>query len=424
MGAPAFVPGEVIVGLEGGGERLLELPDSVGVTEAARELRAKRGVAYAVPNYIAHASAVPNDRGLGTAAGDWQRSQWNFLPCGSACAPGSAPLAFEARGGINAPGAWSVLKKRRAAGGKGATVAVLDTGVAFRAKRPRFLRSPDFGKRQFLPGYDFVKRTRLPLDRDGHGTHVAGTIGERTGNGFGLTGLVPKAKLIPVRVLDANGLGNARDISRGIRFAAKAGADVINMSFEFSLAVNGCGKIKSVCKAIKFAHKRGAVLVSAAGNSNGEPVAYPAGAPRVIAVGRTTKDACLAADSRTGAGLDLVAPGGGLPLIPGCGSDDPLFSRDAPILQLTFNGFRFRSFGFPGFYEGTSMASAHVSGVAAMVVASKVMGRNPKPAAVECQLEATARRGSGQLGQDYDARLFGAGLVDPVAAVSSRAAGC
>jgi serine protease len=424
VGAPAFVPGEVIVGLEGGGERLLELPDAVTVADAARALRAKPGVAYAVPNYLAHASAIPNDPGLGTVAGDWQRSQWNFLPCGSACALGTAPLAFEARGGINAPGAWDILKQRKAAGGKGATVAVLDTGVAFRAKRPGFTRSPDFGKGQFLPGYDFVKRNDLPLDRDGHGTHVSGTIAERSGNGFGLTGLAPRSKLIPIRVLDANGLGNARDIADGIRFAAKAGADVINMSFEFSLAVNGCGKIKSVCAAIKFAHKRGAVLASAAGNSNGEPVAYPAGAPKVIGVGRTTKDACLAAASRTGAGLDLVAPGGGLPLTPSCGNDDPLFSRGASILQLTFDGADFRGFGYPTYYEGTSMATAHVSGVAAMIVASKVLGRNPSPAAIECQLKATARRASGQLGQEYDARLFGAGLVDAAAAVTSRAPGC
>ena len=144
----------------------------------------------------------------------------------------------------------------------------------------------------------------------------------------------------------------------------------------------------------------------------------------MIGVGRTTKDACLAADSRTGAGLDLVAPGGGQPALASCGSDDTLFGRGAPILQITFTGANFRTFGYPGFYEGTSMASAHVSGVAAMVVASKVLGRNPSPAAVECQLEATARKTDATLGQPYDARLFGAGLVDARAAVASRAPGC
>jgi len=419
-----------------GGEKLLRLPDSVGVAEAARALDANPAVSYALPNYIARASAapsgslaqaanVPNDPGMGSAPGDWQRTQWNFLPCGSLCAPsGTAPLQFQARGGLNAVGAWEILRQRRAAGGKGARVAVLDTGVAYRNKKPGFLKSPDFSPRQFTAGYDFVKGNAKPLDRDGHGTHVAGTIAERNGNRVGLTGLVPRARVIPVRVLDSQGLGTARDIANGIRYAAKQRADVINMSFEFSLAVNSCAKIKSVCRAIKFATKRGSLLVAAAGNSNGEPAAYPAGAPRVLGVGRTTKDACLAAASRTGAGLDLVAPGGGLPALPTCGSDDGLFARGTPIFQLTFSGRDFRTFGYPGFYEGTSMAAAHVSGVAAMVVASKVLGRNPSPAAIECQLRATARRANEQLGQPYDPRLFGSGLIDAAAAVSARAPGC
>jgi serine protease len=163
-------------------------------------------------------------------------------------------------------------------------------------------------------------------------------------------------------------------------------------------------------------------VVAAAGNENGEPVAYPAGAPHVIGVGRTTKDACLASDSRTGAGLDVVAPGGGFPLLSTCGSDDSLFSRGLAISQLTFDGPGFTNFGYPGGYEGTSMAAAHVSGVAAMIIASHVVGSSPT--AVECQLEGTARRTDSQLGQPYDPRLFGAGLIDAAAAVKARAAGC
>ena len=396
--APEFVPGELIVRTGDGEERLLQLPEGVGVGEAANALEANPAVAYALPNYIARASAVPNDPGQGAAPGDWQRTQWNFLACGSICTQSLAPAAgnatlgvYEARGGMNAVGAWDVLKTRGGAFGKGATVAILDTGVAYRKKKPNFSRNPDFGKRQFVDGWDVVKGNDDPLDRDGHGTHVAGTIGERVGNGFGLTGLVPKAKLIPVRVLDANGLGTARDIADGIKYAAKEGADVINMSFEFALAVDSCSQIKSVCKAILFAARRGAVMTSASGNSNGEPVAFPAAAPAVIGVGRTTKDGCLAGASRTGAGLDLMAPGGGLPATDDCGGDDPVFSRGAPIQQLTFSGPRFNSFGYPTFYEGTSMASAHAAGAAAMVIASKVVGQNPSPALVECQLKATAR---------------------------------
>jgi serine protease len=417
-----YVPGELLVRFDGGSEQLVKLPEGVDISSAEQALDANPAVAYAVPNYVAHASGIPDDPGLAGVPGGWERTQWNFLPCGSLCGESATPLQYQERGGLNAPGAWEILKQRGAPGGKGARVAVLDTGVAYMTKKPRFRRSPDFSRKQFLPGYDFVDKDRQPLDEDGHGTHVTGTIAERTGNHFGLTGLASRAKIIPIRVLDSEGFGTARNIARGIRFAANHKAQVINMSFEFSLGVNSCGKIKGICAAVKYAFKKGALVVAAAGNENGEPVAYPAGAPHVIGVGRTTKDACLASESRTGAGLDLVAPGGGFPLLANCGTDDALFSRGVPILQLTFTGGGFTSFGYPGGYEGTSMAAAHVSGVAALVIASHVVGSSPT--AVECQLEGSARRSDSQLGQPYDPRLFGAGLVDAAAAVRARAAGC
>ncbi len=417
-----FVPGQLLVRLQGGTEHVIKVPEGVGLSTAERALDANPSVDYAVPNYIAHASAIPDDPGQAGAPGGWERMQWNFLPCGSLCGESPTPLQFQERGGLNAPEAWDILKQRGTPAGKGARVAVLDTGVAYMTKKPRFRRSPDFSRKQFLPGYDFVDKDRIPLDEDGHGTHVTGTIAERTGNHIGLTGLASRAKIIPVRVLDSEGFGTARNIAKGIRWAAKHRAQVINMSFEFSLGVNSCAKIKGICSAIKYAFKKGALVVAAAGNENGEPVAYPAGAPHVIGVGRTTKDACLASDSRTGAGLDLVAPGGGFPLLANCGSDDPLFSRGVPIFQLTLVGAGFRTFGYPGGYEGTSMAAAHVSGVAALVIGSHLVGRSPT--AVECQLERTARHGAGQLGQPYDPRLFGAGLVDAAAAVRAPAPGC
>jgi serine protease len=415
-----FVPGQLLVRFDGGPEQVVHLPTGVDVASAEHALAGNPSVAYAVPNYVARASAIPNDPGVSGFPGGWQRTQWNFLPCGSLC--GETPATYQERGGLNAPEAWDILKQRGAAGGRGARVAVLDTGVAYMTKKPQFRKSPDFSRSQFLPGYDFVDKDRMPLDEDGHGTHVTGTIAERTGNHFGLTGLAPRAKIIPVRVLDADGFGTARNIAKGIRWAANHKAQVINMSFEFSLGVNSCGKIKGICSAIKYAFKKGALVVAAAGNENGEPVAYPAAAPHVIGVGRTTKDACLAGDSRTGTGLDLVAPGGGYPALNTCGSDDPIFTRGVPIFQLTFDGPGFTHFGYPGGYEGTSMAAAHVSGVAAMVIASHVVGN--APAAVECQLEATARRSDSQLGQPYDQRLFGAGLVDAASAVRARAPGC
>jgi serine protease len=416
----SYVPGELLVRFDGGTERVLDLPQGVSLPSAAAALAANPAVDYAVPNYVAHASAIPNDPGPAGTPGGWQRTQWNFLPCGSLC--GGTPAQYQAKGGLNAPEAWDILKQRGGAFGRGARVAVLDTGIAYMNKKPRFRKSPDFSRGQFLPGYDFVDKDKVTLDEDGHGTHVTGTIAERDNNHVALTGLAPKAKIIPVRVLDSDGFGTARDIARGIRFAATHKAQVINMSFEFSLGVNSCAKIKGICSAIKFAFKRGALVVAAAGNENGEPVAYPAGAPHVVGVGRTTKDACLASDSRTGAGLDVVAPGGGFPLLSTCGNDDAQFSRGLAISQLTFAGPGFTTFGYPGGYEGTSMAAAHVSGVAAMIIASRVVGS--APAAVECQLEATARHTDEGLGQSYDPRLFGAGLVDAAAAVRARAPGC
>lgn len=419
---PGYVPGELLVRFDGEGERLLRLPSGVDLPTAERALDSNPAVDYALPNYVAHTSSIPDDPGIAGVPGGWERMQWNFLPCGSLCGESSTPLPFQELGGLNAPGAWDILKQRGTPAGKGARVAVLDTGAAYMTKKPRFRRSPDFSRKQFLPGYDFVDKDRQPLDEDGHGTHVTGTIAERTGNHFGLTGLASRALIIPVRVLDSEGFGTARNIAKGIRWAAEHKAQVINMSFEFSLGVNSCGKIKGICSAIKYAFKKGAMVIAAAGNENGEPVAFPAGAPHVIGVGRTTKDACLASDSRTGAGLDLVAPGGGFPLLANCGSDDSLFSRGVPIFQLTLVGSGFTNFGYPGGYEGTSMAAAHVSGVAALVIGSHLVGRSP--AAVECQLEATARRTDSQLGQPYDPRLFGAGLVDAAAAVRARAPGC
>jgi serine protease len=410
--APDYVHGQVVVRTRG--ERAghtLRLPEGVGVRDAVRALRANSAVRYAVPNYIATASSVslPNDPGTvppgTTPRGGWAQLQWNFLPCGSFCDPSMKPLTEQSAGGIDATGAWQNLKKEGRPGAKGVVVAVLDTGIAY-TDSGRFRRSPDFGAKQFVPGYDFVGQDPEPTDVNGHGTHVAGTIAEKTNNRIGLTGLAYNAKLMPVRVLNAAGHGQAQRIANGIRFAARHGAQVINMSFNFK-----CGNpVPPVAEAERFASSRGVVLVASVGNGGRRScVTMPASDPHAIAVGGTTEDGCLGSYSKVGPRIDLVAPGGGPPVL-GC----PVASASRPIYQLTFASGMPKHFEIPGYYEGTSMSASHVSGVAAMVIASGVLGPAPTPAQVLDRLKATARD-LGAPGRDDE---FGYGLIDAAAATA------
>lgn len=414
---PGYAPGELVVRFRGGGERTIELPQGVGVPAAARALGANKRVAYAIPDYIAYAAAtpsgpgfIPNDPGTAAIIGGWQATQWNFLPCGSLCTAGTAPLAYESRGGIDAPRAWATLRGLGRPGASGVKVAMLDTGVAYRNQRPKFVKSPDFSPRQFVPGFDFVAEDRFALDEDGHGTHIAGTIGEQTGNGKALTGLAYGAKLMPVRVLNDIGEGKASEIGAGLVYAVKHGAEVINMSFEFGGAVKSCKDVRSVCRGVRYARRHGVTVIAAAGNEFDAVAAYPARAPGVIGVGASTEGGCLADYSDYGLGVDLIAPGG-----QGEGAT-PCRTADRSIFQLTFAGSSLKVFGLPAGYAGTSMAAAHVSGVAAMIIASGELGAKPSPARVLCQLGGTARRDG--LGEPFDASRWGAGLIDAGSAVA------
>jgi serine protease len=319
---------------------------------------------------------------------------------------------------LRAPEAWGNLIAAGRPGGRGVTVAVLDTGIAY-ANRARFRRSPDFRRDQFVRGYDFVGKSPFANDRNGHGTFVAATIAEATGNGYGLTGLAYGVKLMPVRVLDSEGEGEASTIAQGVRYAVRHGAQVINLSLEFSPGVSA-SDIPELLEALRFAHRRGVLVVGAAGNEGHTAIAYPARAPYVVSVGATTEHGCLASYSNDGSRLTLVAPGGGadaiLPGDPNCHPDQPS-GRD--IFQVTFSGTSPRRFGIPSGYEGTSMATPHVAAAAALIIASGVLGAHPTPAQLTARLRATARK----LGGGGDERLYGAGLLDAAAATAPGGAG-
>jgi serine protease len=439
--APAhgFAPRQVVVKFEGERRgRTLGLPAGAGVREAAAALRGNPRVAYAEPNYIATASVtepspgfvLPNDPGTldgaseaAASAGDWAFKQWNFLPSEGE----SSGRVSVSPGGIDAIGAWRNLAAVGRPGAAGVTVAVLDTGIAYRDLGSSFVRSPDFAPGQFTKGYDFIDDDRAPLDENGHGTHVAGTIAEKTDNAVALTGLAYRAKLMPVRVLDKHGRGQASDIAKGIRFAVAHRAKVINMSFNF-----GCGKeVPEVDEALREAYARGVVTVASAGNIGSETcVSPPATGPRVIGVGGTTEGGCLGNYSLAGKGIDLVAPGGGTPS-PGCPS---VSAR--PIYQVTLKTDSTQVFAIPSSYVGTSMAAAHVSGVAAMVLAADTyagprfspdrgQGAKPRVNGVAKQLRRTARN------LELPSTQQGAGLIDaaraterfgPVPSTSARRA--
>lgn len=377
---------------------VLKLPRGVSVGNAIARLRGQPGVAYAVPNYLAHVAGawIPDDPGRAHRRGGWQAMQWNFL----------------AGAGINAPEAWAHLIADGRPGGRGVVIAVLDTGIAYRNWH-QFRKSPDFTTR-FVDPYDFVAGNRYPLDRNGHGTFIAGTIAEATNNGIGLTGIAYGATIMPVRILDANGFGDAATISRGIRYAATHGAQVINLSLEFDPTLTA-SDIPDIINAIRFAYRHGAIVVGAAGNDQAEQIAYPARAPDVISVGATTRDRCLAYYSNTGRRLDLVAPGGGT---------DASFATDPnchpyrslpDIYQLTFlDPSNPNRFGYPDGWYGTSMAAPHVAAAAALVIASRVLGSHPTPGQVLARLEQTAK----PLGGSKPNASYGYGLLDVGAATA------
>jgi len=277
---------------------------------------------------------------------------------------------------------------------------------------------------RFVSPYDFIWDGAVPLDFDGHGTHVTGTIGQLTNDGIGTAGVAFNVKIMPVKVIDSTwdflfGAPNeATDdvVARGIRYAADNGANIINMS----IGRTGPPSTSVVVEAaIKYAVAKGVFIAIAAGNEfeDGNPFEVVAeiasrvdGAVCVAAVDRAKAHAYY---SSTGPYVEISAPGG----------SERGFGRDGFVFQQTFD-FNFTDtflnppsqYSAPRFdvlayigYIGTSMATPHISGVAAMMMQQGIKS----PAAIEAAMEQTAVD-LGSTGRDD---TFGHGLIDARAAL-------
>jgi serine protease len=258
--------------------------------------------------------------------------------------------------------------------GEGVTVAVVDTGIACETYGP-FNKGSDLATTACVPGWNVVAKNEHANDDQGHGTHVAGTIAQTTNNGVGVAGLAHCAKLMPVKVLSKGGWGTMADVAEGIRWAADHGAQVINLSLGSS------SRSKVVENAVTHAYNKGVVVVAAAGNS-GKSVGFPAAYHGAIAVSATDKNDAIAWFSSRGPEVAIGAPGVG-------------------VTQQTICENGKNKCEIWGVFNGTSMASPHVAGAAALLVGQGITD----PDAVRAQLQATAT-------PKEDKNLFGAGILE------------
>lgn len=254
---------------------------------------------------------------------------------------------------VNAPAAWTKTL------GRGVKVAIVDTGVDY--------NHADL-KANYAGGYNAVDPSKPPLDDNGHGTHVAGIVGAVV-DGAGVAGVAPQVSLYGVKVLTAQGSGSYSAIIDGIQWAVSKDMDLVNMSLG---APQGSEAMR---KAVEAAYKAGVTMVMAAGNDSG-PVNYPAKYPQAIAVSASDSADRVASFSSRGPEIAVIAPG--------------------VAINSTYMGGGYKAL------SGTSMASPHVAGLAALAVASGAR----TPAEVRRALIGAA------VGIGLGASEQGAGLVD------------
>ncbi len=327
------------------------LPDGLSAPDAVQLVSAAGVAAYAELDQVRHASAV-ND--------PLRSYQWSLDKVG-------------------ADAAW--LKST----GVGAIVAVIDTGVAV---------STVDGVTSLLAGWDYVNNDASPTDDNGHGTHVANTIGEKTNNGVGCAGLAYGASILPIKALDASGSGFTSNVILGVDYAVQHGADVINMSLGASTSST------SEASAMLAATNAGVFVVAASGNATGSTVDYPAAYPGVVSVGATGFSNTRAPYSNIGAGLDLVAPGGDTTVdANGDGYGDGILQET--VMTGAWNYY---------FFQGTSMATPHVAAAAALIMAKGATNLE-----AESYLKSTALD-LGAVGVDTS---YGSGLIQADKAITA-----
>ena len=399
---PAFVPGQVVIKLKAGvraapmaaremarlqiepatqvtsgGERIYRVTPTAArsmgpgavtdrTLELVQQMAARPEVEYAQPNYLFQISAVPNDPGYA--------QQWHYFDNGSGA--GRAP------GGINLPQVWDRNK-----GSAAVVVAVIDTGIL--GDHPDITGSPNR-----VAGFDMIGDPFIANDGGGrdndptdpgdasaagecgagssaqpnswHGTHVAGTVGVgNTDNGVGLAGVNWNVKLQAVRVLGKCG-GTMVDINDGIRWAAglpvpgvplnPTPARVINLSLGGGTP---CSASPATQSAINDAIARGVTVVVAAGNEASDAAGFlPASCNGVITVAASDfRGRLVTRYSNYGARIDILAPGGDT------ARDDNGDGQNDGVLSMVQGGY--------ARYNGTSMASPHVAGVAALMLANQ-----------------------------------------------------
>lgn len=382
----------------GTGADLVSVPKGRSAKAIAQQLKNSADVEYVEVNAMMQPMFTPND--------SLYSSQWHY---------------FESTGGLNLPTAWD------SATGSGTVVAVLDTGI---------VSHTDLNA-NVISGYDFVSDAASARDGNGrdsnpadqgdwvatsgecypgsppsnsswHGTHVAGTVAAVTNNNSGVAGVAYNAKIMPVRVLAKCG-GSLADIADAIIWSSGGSvsgvpntstpADVINMSLGGS---GSCGSTYQ--NAINTAVGNGTVVVVAAGNSNTNASgARPANCSNVVTVASNDRQGNRASYSNYGSVIDVTAPGG-----------ETAISSNGVRSTLNSGSTTPSSQNY-AYYQGTSMATPHVAGVAALM---RQVDGNITPASIESLLKSTARSLPGSCSGGC-----GSGIVDAAAAVAAAAGG-